>query len=223
MYQLYWSPATGAFVVEAVLEELGLPYERVRTITGQGEHRKAAYVAMNPLEQIPSLVLPDGTVMTETAAIVMHLCDCRPEAGLLPEPGSSERARAYRWLVLLAVNFYEADLRFYYPGRYTADPAGLDGVKQAAVQRMDRLLEVIEKALEPGPWLLGDRFSACDLYLFMLALWHPARQALLDEYPRLAGLMRTVRQRPSVERIWHGHYPDSGEHPWSTWTGSSAS
>ena len=145
MYELYWSPATGAFVVEAVLEELGLAYERVSTITGQGEHRRPEYVAMNPLQQIPSLRLPDGTVMTETAAIVMHLCDCRPEAGLLPEPGTSERARAYRWLVLLAVNFYEADLRFYYPDRYTADPNGLEGVKQSAVQRMDRLLEVIEK------------------------------------------------------------------------------
>lgn len=223
MYQLYWSPATGAFVVEAVLEELGLPYRRVSTITGQDEHRKPAYVAMNPLQQIPSLVLPDGTVMTETAAIVMHLCDCRPEAGLLPAPGTAERARAYRWLVLLAVNFYEADLRFYYPERYTADPAGVDGVRRAAVQRMDRLLEVIEKALAPGPWLLGPRFSACDLYLFMLALWHPARRALLDEYPRLGALMRAVRRRPSVERIWRGHYPDNGEHPWSTWTGSSAS
>jgi hypothetical protein len=57
----------------------------------------------------------------------------------------------------------------------------------------------------------------------MLTLWHPARQALLDEYPRLAALMRAVRRRPSVERIWRDHYPDGGEHPWSTWTGSSAS
>lgn len=223
MHKLYWSPATGALVVQVVLEELGLAYERVPVIAERDEHRRPDYLAVNPLAQIPSLRLPDGMVMTESAAIVLHLCDLRPEAGLLPPTGTSERAQAYRWLVLLAANFYEADLRYFYPERYTTAADGVAGVKEAAVRRMEQILDVIEPALDPGPWLLGQRFSACDLYLFNLALWHPARQALLKQRPRLGRLMRAVRQRPSVQAIWEQHYPPEGGHPWSTWTSSSAS
>ena len=121
MHTLYWSADTGAFVVQVLLEELGLPYERVVIDTKLGEHRRPEFLALNPLAQVPVLRLPDGTVMTETGAMLLHLCDSRPEAGLFPEPGTPERAAAYRWLFLMATGLYETDLRWYYPERYTAD------------------------------------------------------------------------------------------------------
>lgn len=217
MHTLYWSPDTGAFVVQAVLEELGLPYRLAVTPTGEGAHRRPEYLALNPMGQIPTLRLPNGSVMTETAAMVLHLCDTRPEACLLPSPGTAERARAYRWLALMAGPLYEADLRYYYPERYTAAHDGAPGVKAAAVAQMDRLLGILEGELDPG--LLGGRFSACDLYLLMLATWHPARVGLLGRLPRLGALAREVRRRPAVDRIWADNYPEGS--PWSTWTGSS--
>jgi glutathione S-transferase len=218
-YTLYWAPDTGAFVVEAVLEELGLPYDLVVVDTKRGEHRRPEYLALNPMAQVPVLRLPDGTPLTETVAMVLHLCDGRPEAGLLPAPGTMERAVANRWLLLMATGLYETDLRYYYAERYTTDPAGVAGVKEAALQRLDRLFGIVEAALEPGPHLLGGRFSACDLYLFMLALWHPARMAHLERRPRLLRLARPVRQRPSIGRIWERNFPPELESPWSTWTG----
>ena len=151
--------------------------------------------------------------------MVLHLCDGDPEAGLLPAPGTTERAVAYRWLLLMATGLYESDLRYYYADRYTAEPAGVAGVKEAARQRLDRLFGIVEDALEPGPYLLGERFSACDLYLFMLALWHPGRIAHLERHPRLLRLARLVRQRPSVGRNWDRNFPPELESPWSTWTG----
>ena len=219
MHTLYWSADTGAFVVQVLLEELGLPYERVVVDTKQGEHRRPEFLALNPLAQVPVLRLPDGSVVTETGAMLLHLCDCRPEAGLLPEPGTVERAAAYRWLLLMATGLYETDLHYYYPDRYTADQGGAEGVKLAAKERMDRLYAQADAALEPGPWLLGERFSAVDHYLFMLTLWSPDRAALLECLPKLGAHARAVRGRPVYERIWSQHSPEGGGSPWSTWTG----
>jgi glutathione S-transferase len=88
---------------------------------------------------------------------------------------------------------------------------------------MDRMLALIEPMLRPGPYILGEAFSAADIFLFMLVLWHPARQAVLARHPRLGEHACRLRARPAVARIWRQHYPEDGGHPWSTWTGSSAS
>ena len=207
MYTLYWSADSGAFAVQAVLEELGQPYRREVMSTAAGDHRTPAFLAVNPMAQIPALRLPDGTIVTESGAMVAHLCDAHPEAGLLPAPGTSGRAEAYRWLFWLATGLYEFDLRYYYPDRYTADPAGAEAVKAAALARMDHLLAIAETLIGAGPYALGERFSAVDLYLFMLVLWHPDPVAARERHPRLGELVRRVRQRPAVERIWWQHHP----------------
>ena len=207
MYTLYWLADSGAFAVQAVLEELGQPYRREVMSTAAGDHRTPAFLAVNPMAQIPALRLPDGTIVTESGAMVAHLCDAHPEAGLLPAPGTSGRAEAYRWLFWLATGLYESDLRYYYPDRYTADPAGAEAVKAAALARMDHLRAIAETLIGAGPYALGERFSAVDLYLFMLALWHPDPVAVRERHPRLGELVRRVRQRPAVERIWWQHHP----------------
>ena len=222
MHKLYWDPTSGAFAVQAVLEELGLPYERVVVDTKRGQHRAPDFLTLNPMAQVPVLELPDGTVLTESAAMVVHLCDARPEAGLLPPPGTPERALAYRWLFWLAVEHYGAALRWYYPGRYTSDPNGIEGVKSAALARMNRLFDLAEESIGLGPWVLGERMCAADFYLFMLLLWHPDRQPVLDRWPKLGAHARRLWERPAIRRIWAQHYPEGGGHPWSTWTSSSA-
>ena len=223
MYTLYWSPDTGAFAVQAVLEELGAAYRGELVDTGKGQHRAPAFLALNPMGQVPALRLPDGTVISESAAMLQHLCDAHAAAGLLPPPGSSARAQADRWLFWLATAVYEADLRYYYPERYTGDAGGAAGVRAAAVAQMDRMAALADAQLVPGPYALGAQFGAVDIYLFMLVLWHPARTEIHARHPRLGALMRIVRARPSIERIWAQHFPPGGGGPWSTWTGSSAS
>ena len=155
MYTLYWSADSGAFGVQALLEELGLPYRREIVDTSRGEHRTPEYLALNPMAQVPALRLPDGTVITESAAMMLHLCDARPDAVLLPAPGTTGRAVAYRWLFWLASGLYESDLRYYYPDRYTSEPAGAPGVQAAALERMDRLLAIAADLLGVGPLRAG--------------------------------------------------------------------
>lgn len=218
MYTLYWSADSGAFAIQVLLEELGAPYRREIVDTARGEQRRPEYLAINPMAQVPALRLPDGTLITETGAMLLHLCDAHPDKGLLPPPGTSARAVACRWLFWLATGLYESDLRFYYPDRYTTDAAGAPGVKAAALARMDRLLSMAEDLLGEGPFVLGAECSAVDIYLFMLALWHPARFGVLQSHPKLAPLIRAVRRRTTVERVWADNHPPS-ESAWSTWTG----
>src|SRR3954452_20291359 len=127
MYTLYWTVDSGALAVQAVLEELGQLYRREILVTAAGDHLRPDYLTLNPMVQVPSLRLPDGTLMTESAAMLVHLCDTHTEPPLLPPPGTGGRAHAYRWLFWLATGLYESDLRFYYPDRYTADPKGASG------------------------------------------------------------------------------------------------
>ena len=218
-YTLYWSPGSGAFAVELMLIELMANYRLELVDIQDGTKREPAYLAINPMGQVPALALPDGTVITESAAMALHLGEAFPRSGLMPPLGSADRARSYRTLLMLAGPYYEADLSYFYPERYTNEPEGAPGLRAAAKARMDRVLEIIEGGLEPGPYLLGASFCLVDFYLFMTALWHPDRQLILERFPRLGGLLGMVRRRPSVDRLWTRYYPSERKQAWSSWTG----
>jgi len=205
MYKLYWSRGTGVVAPQVMLEEIGADYEKVIIDIEKGDNQSPEFLAVNPLGQIPTMVLPDGTPMTESAAIILQLADAHPEAGLAPAPGSAERARFYRWIAFLASNVYMADLRHYYPERHTTDPGGVEGVAKAAVVDLDRSFAILNEALDPGPYLLGERFSAADLYLWMLVGWHPERERMLSENAGVAQLVQRVEQRPAVARVRAEH------------------
>jgi len=201
-YRLYWAPNTGAFVVQAMLEWAGAPYELIPLDFRGGAHKQASYLSVNPMGQIPALVLPDGEVMTESAAITLYLGDAFPETGLVPPPGAPGRARLLRWLLFLACNVYDENLRFNAPQRYSADAGCLEAVKASAAERLERHWALLAEALEPGPGLLGERPCAADLYLVMMTDWALPRAGLLERHPALARVFALVREQPAVARIW---------------------
>ena len=123
MYKLYWAPGSGAMAPQALFEEIGVAYEKIIIDFEKEEHRSEEFLAVNPLGQIPALILPDGTLMTESAAMMIQICDLHPEAGLAPASGSAKRADFLRWLFFLAANVYPAVLRFYYAERYSTSSA----------------------------------------------------------------------------------------------------
>lgn len=207
MYGLYWNRGSGAFTVEALLCEIGLPYERIAVDLRAGAQREADYLRLNPRGQVPALRLPDGSIMTETAAMALQLCETHPQAGLLPAPGTAARAQALRWLFFAAANLYEGDLRWYYPERYSTDPAAAPGIRAQAGADMDRDFAILEEAAAAGgPWFLEGGFSALDAYLAMLAGWHPEPERFPGRFPRLARLVRAVAARPAIVPLWREHY-----------------
>ena len=109
MYRLYGTRQTGTCAAHAALAEAGASFELIEVTTGEGQHLSEAYRRINPRQQVPALELPDGSIMTEGTAILLHLADAHPAARLAPAPGSPARAQLDRWLIFFAVNVYEGE------------------------------------------------------------------------------------------------------------------
>ncbi len=200
MYTIYTSPGTGAFAPEAMLEAGSAPWKRELIDTEKAEHRSAGYLAINPAAQIPALILPDGQLMTESAAICLFLGDAHRDTGLAPQPGDAGRAAYLRWMVYLSASVYEADLRCYYSDRYTSDAKGADAVKSRAIEQMNASFAIIDEHLSRHEWLADQAMSAADIYLAMLASWHPDIPALKLACPRVAGVWEKVAKVDFVKK-----------------------
>jgi GST-like protein len=205
-YVLYGEPGSGSAIPEAMLAEIGAPVRLVDLDVPKGEHRRPPFLAVNPLGRVPALVLPGGEVVTESAAILLVLDERHPEAGLMPPPGTAERARLLRWLMVSAGDAYGAVGRWDFPGRFTTDPAGEAGVREAARAELRRLWRVVEERAAPDPFLLGARFTAVDLHLAALCRWHLGEGWLAAECPRVERLARSVAARPAVAPVWARHF-----------------
>ena len=198
MYGLHYYPGNASLLPHMALREIGAPFELCLVDRTRGAQQSAEYLKLNPNGRIP--VLTDGDlVLFEAAAITMHLADRHPEAALAPPIGTSERGQFYKWMVHLT-NTPQAEFRaWFYPWEHVADPAAADGVKQAAGARLDRMFDVIAGQLGAGPWLLGEHFSAADLFLLMLVRWGRTMPRPLRDLPALASHAQRVLARPAVQ------------------------
>lgn len=205
MYKLYWRERTGAFAPAAVMAELGIPYEAIKLDKARREHEGAAYRALNPMAQIPTFVLPDGAVMTESAAIALYLAQTKPDGGLLPAIADPRYPQLLRWLFFAQTNIYETDSRFSYPARYTADPNGAEGVAAAARDRTDGLWDIVADAIAE-PFFFGADYTLLDIYLAMLATWHYDPPALYARHPAVHRLVGAVTARPAIAPLWRQYH-----------------
>jgi glutathione S-transferase len=192
-------------VPHILLEEMGAPYERVLVDRAQNAHKSAAYLALNPNGLIP--LFTDGElVLYETAAICLHLCDIHPQAGLAPALGSPQRAHFYKWLMWLTNTLQSTLIVYFYPERWV-DAGHLDAaveVKRHAQACIGSLLDQVdaELARHGGPWLLGDRYTALDPYLFTLCRWTRGfSSAPARERPHLGPYLQRLLERPAVQRV----------------------
>ena len=205
MYTLHYAPGSAAFAPHMMLEEIGADYALVEVDISKEKPRDPAFLKLNPNGWVPVLV-HDDMVLHESAAIVMYLCDRHPEAGLAPAPDDPLRGRFYQWLVYMADTLQIAYQMNYYPERHSTDPDHIPAVLDKAQERLTRVWGYIDSALDPGPYLLGERFSACDLYVYMLATWHPKGDAaFLPTVPKVARCIERVVQRPAVQRAMTVH------------------
>jgi glutathione S-transferase len=206
MMRLYYFPSTAAMIPHIVLEELGVPYERVLVDRPRNAHKEPDYLKLNPNGQLP-VFTDDDLVLYETAAIVLHLCDTHPQAGLVPAVGTAARAQFYKWL-MWSTNTLQATLMLYfYPDRWVREgnAEGAAEVKQQAQAKVDALLDQIEAWLADhgGPWMMGRDYSALDAYVFTLCRWtrnFHGRKA--RDLPHLGPYLQRVAQRPAVQRVF---------------------
>lgn len=202
MYTLYARKGAGSFVIEALLAELGEKYKVIEAAPRTDGSPHPGLLKLNPLGQVPTLVLPDRTVMTESVAMVVYLADRYARAGLAPATASKQRAAYLRWLLFMAANLYPEYLRFFYSERYSTDPDAAAGIKAAAVTAIDRSWDILARALGKSPWMLGKKFSALDLYVAMMATWMEDQAGFRKKQPRIAALTDAVRTRRKVAPVW---------------------
>lgn len=205
MYELFGWKLTGSLAIEAALTEAGADFKITPVNLKEGETRTEAFTAINPRQQIPALRLPDGSVMTEGAAILLHIADAFPDMRLAPIPGSPERGRHDRWLFFMAVNVYEGELRKLNPGRYTIDESGAEAVRKAAIAYVDRHYKILNEQIKNGPYVLGDSFTVLDIYIWMLAQWMD-QEWLTAECLKIKLLADTVAQRPRIAPVHTYHF-----------------
>jgi GST-like protein len=206
-YTLWRRPGWGSALVEAQLDWYGLPfaYETVGDLFKDPD-AKARLQKINPLAQVPTLVMPDGSVMSESAAITLLLADVTGSEQLVPGPGAPERQKFLRWLVFLVANIYPTFTYADDPARFVAVNAARDPFRAAADAYAQRLWRQVES--EAGaPWFLGERFSAIDIYLDVMTRWRPRRGWFEAETPKLFAIARKTDQRPELKETWRRNYP----------------
>lgn len=205
MIQLHFAPSSAAMVPHILLEELGVPYERVLVDKQNGGHKTPAYLALNPNGLIPVLV--DGDlVMYETAAICLHLSETHPQAQLMPPMDTGDRAHAYKWLMWLTNTLQATLIVYFYPDRWadTGHAEVAAEVQRNARARVGPLLDQLddELARRGGPWFMGKAFTLLDAYVFTLCRWTrnfpdaPAR-----DRPHLRPYLQRMLGRPAVQRV----------------------
>lgn len=211
-YILYGDLGSGSAPVEMALAEAGQAVES-REVPLEGDHQlQAEYRAINPMGRLPTLVLPGGTVLTESLACLLAVADLHPEARLLPPPGDIRRAVATRWMALLAGEFYPHVTRRDYPDRFAAE---VSDIRDRAQQLGRDTLRVIEDHAgltgdAASPFLLGATFSVADIYLAVLSRWMDGRAWTPANLPRIEALTRAVAARPAIAPLWEKHRLWSG-------------
>lgn len=206
---LYGEPGWGSAIVELQLGWYGLDYrfERVGDLIRSAASR-AALEQINPIAQVPTLVLEDGRVMTESAAITLLLADRAGSGDLVPGAETAERAEFLRWLVFLVANIYPTFTYGDDPARFVPDPAARDGFRQAVDAWRQRLYRILEAAAK-GPWFLGERFSALDIYLAVLTRWAPGPDWFQGETPKLAASGGAARALPALAATARRNFPET--------------
>ncbi len=191
---LYHNPMSRGRITHWMMHELGVPFRTVVLSFEKGEHKAPDYLAINPMGKVPAIT-HRGVVVTECAAICAYLADAFPEAGLAPPPGSPLRGAYYRWLFF---------------GAGCVEPALIDTMLQRPpVEKKMALgygsyedtIATLEQALRPGPYLLGEQFTAADLYIGAQLGWamHFGAPGLKDR-PVLVDYVQRLDDRPAAKR-----------------------
>ena len=203
MYQLYYALKSASMGVRVMLEEIGAPYELIDTSVEMDQPRPPEQLAINPNGWVPVLTW-EGGAMYECAAITIFLGDRHVESNLAPKTDDPTRALYLQTLVYFSNSVQNAFQLTYYPDRFADTPASEQSAQQRGNRRLVETWKVIDDQIGDNQWILGDQFSAADIYLFMLTTWlRPAKgHPDIAQFPNVKRIADVVARRPSVQRVY---------------------
>lgn len=195
---LYAAKGCGSALAEIALDWAGVRYDTEwMTFEQVGARSHDALLAANPLHQVPTLVLDDGTVLTESAAIVLWLDEQYPQAGLLPPRGSAERVHALRWMLYLVTTLYPTFSYGDFPQRYLADETAQRALVSGTKSRRGEYWRQVDEAAM-APWFCGAQPSMLDAYIALMSTWDPKRAWFTQNAPRLYAIAQRADELPQL-------------------------
>ena len=207
-YVVYGAAGSGSMTVEAALTLLGEPYEVVERPTWEGGAAAEEMGKVNPLRQVPALVLPSGELMTESAAILIFLADSHPGSGLSPALDSPLRSRFLRWMAYISAQIYALFWVRDDLSRLAADPAHEAVIDERTKARIRDCWRMMGEQVTPaGRFMLGETISVLDLYLAVASRWRPRRRALYEAAPKLGEVAKAVDAHPRLADFWARRMP----------------
>lgn len=210
MYTLYGKAGSGSAAVEAALVVARAPFRIVETASWAQNDAYADLLAVNPLGQIPTLVQEDGVVLSESAAILIHLGSVHEDSRLLPEK-LSERAQAVRGLVFIAANCYAAISLIDFPERWCEnaddDPNVQERIRAGTRARLHRHWEMFADVFAARPFLGGNDLGALDLLAAVVSRWAGSRQHLERHRPAFFETLRRIEAHPDVAPVFARNWP----------------
>jgi len=183
--KLYIKPGACSLSPHIVTREAGLPVEVVGADTKSPQFKQ-----LNPKGYVPVLQLDDGQTLTEGVAIVQYLADHKPEAQLAPKNGTLERYRLQEWL-----NYIATELHKGFSPLFRKPPAEF---KQVLIDGLTQKLAFLDARLQENQFLMGERFTIADAYLFTILTWAPGQGLELSRWPALKAYFDRIGARPAV-------------------------
>lgn len=201
MLKLFYAPGTCALASHVALIDAGAPYELVRVDFSKQEQRQPDYLKINPKGRVPALVTEQG-ILTETPAILVYIAQRFPQAGLAPINDAFALARVQEFNNYLCATCHvaHAHLRRGYRWVDESDTAAIEAMRRKVPASVTQCFELIEHDLLRGPWVMGERYTVCDPYLFTLATWLEGDGADLAKLPRVLAHRKRMAERANVKR-----------------------
>jgi GST-like protein len=206
-YTLYGAAASGSVAVEAALTLLDIPFKLIEGATWSSEQARARVGGKNAMRQIPTLILPDGEILTESAGILIYLADMHPDSRLSPSPTDGSRRQFLRWMffvssAIYALHWIKPDVR-----RIGAPESARDDVVHAVHERIAFCWRTMDAELHPDRYLLGDDLSVLDIYVAVISRFGPWRERFYAEAPRMSPAIRRVDEEPRLKALWDRRFP----------------
>ena len=201
MLKLYYARNTCALVPHIVLEHVGAEYELVRIDFGKEEQLKQEYRSINPKARVPSLVTDRG-ILTEVPAILIYICQTHPKANLAPldDPFALAQVQAFNSYLCSTVHVAHAHKGRGYRWVEASDAAALEAMKRKVPQSVGECFQLIEREMLKGPWVMGERYTICDPYLFTLSQWLEGDGVDLGKIPKVMDHRRRMSEVPAVKK-----------------------
>ena len=200
MFTFYFAPGTCALASHLALEQAGAPYEAVRVDFARSEQRSPDYLRLNPKGRVPALATGRGT-LTETPAILQFICQSFPQAGLAPLDDVFALAQMNAFNSYLCSTVHVAHAHGRRGHRWADDPDAIAAMQKKVPQTMGDCFELIERDYFKGPWVLGERYSVSDMYLFTIAQWLKGDGVDVKRLPKVDAHMQRMAADPMVIKV----------------------